>query len=97
MAKTKKITKQLRELRVEAAAAVLLVRRFAPHLLRELFAQLALGNRVRRRFSPPKRRTSRPLKVGVSAVGVVAAGVVAARLAGHHGTGGDNRPETDHP
>jgi hypothetical protein len=94
MAKTK-ITKQLRELRVEAAAAVLVVRRFAPHFLREFFGQLAVGDRVRTRLSPPKRRTSRPLKIGLSAVGVVAAGAAAARLAGHHGPSGGDGPDID--
>jgi hypothetical protein len=84
MAKTPSM-KQLRELRVEAAAVVLLVRRFAPHLVRDFFDRL----------SPPKRRASRPLKIGLSAVGVVAAGAAAARLAGHYGPFGGDGPETD--
>jgi hypothetical protein len=94
MAKTITL-KQLRELRVETATAVRLVRRFAPHLVRDFFERLAVEDRVRKALSPPKRRASRPLKVGIAAVGVAAAGVAAARLAGHHGPFDDGGPDTD--
>jgi hypothetical protein len=92
MAKTISM-KQLRDLRVEVAAAILLVRRFAPHLVKGFFDHLAVEDRVRRRLSPPKRRASRSLKIGLSAVGAVAAGAAAARLAGQHF--GDDGPEID--
>jgi hypothetical protein len=94
MAKTLSM-KKLRELRVEAATVVILVRRFAPHLVRGFFDRLAIDDRVRRRLSPPRRRTSRPLMIGLSAVGAVAAGAAAARLAGHHGPFGGDEPDID--
>ena len=87
------ITRQARDLRVTAAATVLLVRKFAPHLVKAFFDRLEDG--VRTRLSPRKRRGSRSLKIGVSAVGLAAAGVAAARLAGQHGPSGDDRPDID--
>jgi hypothetical protein len=87
--------KQVRDLRVQAVATMLLIRRFAPHLVKAFFERLAVEDRVRRHLTPRKRRSSRTLKIGVSAVGVVAAGVAAARLAGQHGPFGDDRPEID--
>jgi hypothetical protein len=68
------LTKQLRELRAEARAAVLLARRFTPHLVGALVDRLAIGERMR----------TRPAKVGATAVGVVAAGAVATRFAARH-------------
>jgi hypothetical protein len=82
-------TQQAHELRVNAVAAVLLVRTFAPQLLRHVFESLELGERARARLPGRKRRTSRPLKIGVAAVGVAAAGVAAARLSGYQGPFGD--------
>jgi hypothetical protein len=90
-----KISKQLRDLRIDAAAAVLLIRKFVPHLVRHFFDRLAVEDRVRRHLAPRKRRTSRPLKIGVAVLGVVAAGAAAARLAGQHGPFGDDGPEID--
>jgi hypothetical protein len=93
MAKTKG-TKQLRELRIKAAAAAYLVRTFVPHLIKALFENLAIEDRIRARLSPPKRRTKRPLKIGAFAVGAAAAGVAAARLVGHRAPH-ERGPETD--
>jgi exosome complex RNA-binding protein Csl4 len=94
MAKTTR-TKQLRELRNNARATVLLVRTFVPKLVRGLLEQLAIEDWVRARLSPRRRRTSRPLVIGASAVGVVAAGAAAARLAGYRGPFGDDGSEAD--
>jgi hypothetical protein len=87
--------RRLRDMRVQAATAVLLFRKVTPHLVKAFFESLAIGERVRNRVSPPKRRAGRPLKIGVFAVGAAASGVAAARLARHHGPFRDDTPELD--
>jgi hypothetical protein len=89
----RKTTKQLHELRLNARAAVLLTRRFAPQLVKHVIERLELGERVRRsRMSSRERRIRRSLRVGAYAVGVAAAGVAARRVAGHDTQLGDDRP-----
>src|SRR5215218_8725535 len=87
--------KQLRELRLNAGATILLLRKLTPHLVKAFVESLAVQDRVRAHLPSRQRRTSRPLKIGLSAVGVVAAGAAAARLAGHHGPFGGDGPDID--
>jgi hypothetical protein len=89
-------SKQLRELRLNTGAAILLFRRLTPHLVKAFVESLAVQDRVRAHLPSRHRRTSRrPLKIGLSAVGVVAVGAAAVRLAGHHGPFGGDGPDTD--
>jgi hypothetical protein len=67
-------TKQLRELPVNAYAAVLLLRRLTPHLVMAQLEDLAIGDRLR----------TRRAKIGVTAGGVVTAGALATGLAVRH-------------
>jgi hypothetical protein len=87
--------KQLRDLRVNVRAVVLLVRKFTPHLVRELVERIAVQDRVRGLRPSRRRGASRPLKIGVTAFGVVAAGAAAAKLAAHRGPFGGDGLDTD--
>ena len=79
-------TRRLREARVKAAGAALLLRKVTPHLVRGFFESLAIQDRMRSRLSRGKHRTSR-MRIGAYAVGgaaAVGAGAVAVRKATHH-------------
>jgi hypothetical protein len=79
-------TKRLREARLKAAGAALLLRKVTPHLVKAFFESLAIQDRIRSRLTRRKRRTSR-MRIGAYAVGgaaAVGAGAVAVRKATHH-------------
>jgi hypothetical protein len=82
--------KQLRRARTDVLAGAMLVRAFAPHLVRMLLESIASRHWVRNHVPRRRSQSRRSLKIGAFAVGGAAAGLAAVRIATHRPPFGDD-------